>query len=535
MSLQNSPLKIKLPKRQKLDLNLEKCIICQNHKTDNLSLAKEESIKTFIAALEIRKDDVFERIQTHFSPDFYEMLKQEIKWHSSCYGAYTSKTNLKHVKLQSSFQEKDLEQVQNEGCNYKKVLRSEGNTVDWSMCIICQRTKYKGSKALSQVLTETAQSTLQKAAEVLKEQEMQFRINDTDLIAYEAQYHSGCYQKYISKSKNMSQIPTKEGFDEYDKAFDKLLQEYHADLIDRGKAIEMTTILNRFKEILSEKVEEAENYRSEKLKRHLINHYGNGITFQKQEGRNKSELVYSTEISLKDSVNALSIMKANSNYESILKSFVSNSGMEDNESQALLLYRASQIIRGELKLVKGINISPPTSDDISLEKAVEIVPDKLYMLLRWILEGDKGNNPISLARENTDNEELNREILSVAQDIIYISSHGQKDTPKHVDLAVSLRHLTGSKSAIQLLNHHGHLCRYDKVCRIDTSIALDQISRVEDDGVIIPSNIRFDTFIQAAADNTDLSEETLDGKKQHMAQALYYISVNPKMRARLLT
>ena len=221
------------------------------------------------------------------------MLKQEIKWHRSCHGAYTLKTNLKHVKLQSSFHKKDIEQhVQKEGCNYKKVLRSEGNTVDWSMCIICQRTKYKGSKALSQVLTEIAQSTLWKAAEVLKDQEMQFRISDTDLIAYEVQYHRGCYQKYISKSKNMSQIQAKEDFDEYDKAFDKLLQECHADLIDRGKAIEMTTILNRFKEILSEKVEEAENKRSEKLKRRLTNHYGNGITFQKQEGRNKSELVF---------------------------------------------------------------------------------------------------------------------------------------------------------------------------------------------------------------------------------------------------
>ena len=62
-------------------------------------------------------------------------------------------------------------------------------------------------------------------------------------------------------SQKMSQIPAKVGFDGYDKTVDKLLQKYHADRIDRGKAIEMTTILNRFKEILSEKVEEAENYR----------------------------------------------------------------------------------------------------------------------------------------------------------------------------------------------------------------------------------------------------------------------------------
>ena len=102
-------------------------------------------------------------------------------------------------------------------------------------------------------------------------------------------------------------------------------------------------------------------------------------------------------------------MKANRNYESILKSFVSDCGSEDNESQALLLYRASQIIRGELKLVKGINISSPTNDDISLEPAAEIVPDKLYIFLHWISEGDKGNNLISFARENTDNEELKTE------------------------------------------------------------------------------------------------------------------------------
>ena len=64
MSLQNSSFEAQTPKTSKLDSNLEKCIICQNHKTDNLSLAKEGSIKTFIVALEVRKDDVFERILT---------------------------------------------------------------------------------------------------------------------------------------------------------------------------------------------------------------------------------------------------------------------------------------------------------------------------------------------------------------------------------------------------------------------------------------------------------------------------------------
>ena len=48
---------------------------------------------------------------------------------------------------------------------------------------------------------------------------------------------------------------------------------------------------------------------------------------------------------------------------------------------------------------------------------------------------------------------------------------------------------------------------------IDTALAREILAKTETDGVAIPSNITPDSFIQFAADNNDINEETLDGKQ----------------------
>ncbi|KAI8487179.1 hypothetical protein Bbelb_349770 [Branchiostoma belcheri] len=85
--------------------------------------------------------------------------------------------------------------------------------------------------------------------------------------------------------------------------------------------------------------------------------------------------------------------------------------------------------------------------------------------------------------------------------------------PKHVGLGVSVRHMTGSKQLVQMLNRLGHCCSYDEVEVIDTSLAMEVIAKSENYGVVIPTNISPGAFIQVAADNNDFKEETLDGKK----------------------
>ena len=96
--------------------------------------------------------------------------------------------------------------------------------------------------------------------------------------------------------------------------------------------------------------------------------------------------------------------------------------------------------------------------------------------------------------------------------MIFAVSNGGQPAPKHIGLAVAIKHLTGSKALTEILNRLQHCIGYHDLLRNDTSIANTIIHNATKNGVIIPSNIISGTFVQAAADNNDLTESTLDGK-----------------------
>ena len=97
----------------------------------------------------------------------------------------------------------------------------------------------------------------------------------------------------------------------------------------------------------------------------------------------------------------------------------------------------------------------------------------------------------------------------IGQDIVRSGSHGKVKTPKHMAVC----HLTGSKQIIKILNRLGHCASYDTVEMIDTALAREIFAKTETEGVVIPSNIAPRSFIQFAANNNDINEETLDGKQ----------------------
>ena len=118
--------------------------------------------------------------------------------------------------------------------------------------------------------------------------------------------------------------------------------------------------------------------------------------------------------------------------------------------------------------------------------------------------------------------QTHRRILSLAQDIIYASSKGSF-TPKHIALAVTVKHLTGSKELIRVLNRFGHCVSYDEVAKYETQCIEHLLLDTSENEVMIPSNISAGTFVQAAADNLDFSEETLDGKNTtHITTLVLY-------------
>ena len=62
---------------------------------------------------------------------------------------------------------------------------------------------------------------------------------------------------------------------------------------------------------------------------------------------------------------------------------------------------------------------------------------------------------------------------------------------------------------------------------MDTGLAKEILAKSQDCGTVIPSNISPVVFIQFAADNNDLNEETLDGKSTTHATTLVEYQKKP--------
>ena len=86
-------------------------------------------------------------------------------------------------------------------------------------------------------------------------------------------YHSACRASYVSKSNIKHQVFKEENPNEeciYEKLFKELLTEIDSEMT-AGKVYEISYLLERYKEILSSNSSLSQSYRSEKLKKRLIN------------------------------------------------------------------------------------------------------------------------------------------------------------------------------------------------------------------------------------------------------------------------
>ena len=111
---------------------------------------------------------------------------------------------------------------------------------------------------------------------------------------------------------------------------------------------------------------------------------------------------------------------------------------------------------------------------------------------------------------NVENVDTKRQILSIAQDVLYCSRGGLVKTPKHVLLSVAVHHLTRSARVVTLLNRFGHSVSYNQLLEIHTALADEALTTAED-GISIPSHIDRHRPVVFAVDNNDFLEETPTG------------------------
>lgn len=498
-------------KKSKQSRDFSKCIICQDTSHDeNLRNSTVTGLKAFQEAAFVRKDSTYERINWKSE----DLSTLNIKWHGACYQTYTSKRNLAFVK--ESPAKNEVTDINSELPRTR--ARSQVKPIDWSMCMFCQMKKNKGFVKLLNVTTFDSCKVIEDAARIRNDENLLRNINGIDLIAAQAKYHKHCRSQYVSKS-NLSYVESNVEEDVYTKAYEQLEEQVMPE-IDSGKALDMKNLLESYQEILqSLGCATAHSYTTERLKRRLQNSFKETIIFHKLPNPSNPELVYSSTISLKDIINSASKTQS-TGHTHIPKT---DEMPWKNENTKSLIFYAAQCLRRIIKKEtagSGINIQPVDVNELSPCNAKVLLPDELYRFLSIVI-----SNQDPLYSVIGDSDE--RRILAIGQDMIYATSHGEIKTPKHIGLAMSVRHMTGSKQLIRMLNRFGHSCSYDDIEVVDTSLALEIIARTENLGVVIPSNIRPGVFVQAAGDNNDINEETLDGKHTTHATTLVLYQRQP--------
>ena len=149
--MDTSPVKFahSVPKRSRLKSNWELCVICQISTNENLSNATEKGKTTLLDAIDVRQGIVYRRLYNEFESTKVIPLEQ-IKYHRSCYKAYTSRKNLKKIQI-------GKDQCSTSSANHTVFestcvkTRSTVLQLDWSKCLFCRQKSYKRDKQLRRV------------------------------------------------------------------------------------------------------------------------------------------------------------------------------------------------------------------------------------------------------------------------------------------------------------------------------------------------------------------------------------------------
>lgn len=498
------------------DINWQKCFICQDdygkYSQDKLlRKPSEDGLKCIRLRASERakyKDveyaDTLDRIQ-----EFLDTETEKIKWHKTCYAAFTNVTFIARLKKSFERAKNSLEPASN--C-CPRSTRNSMPPVTWEKCIFCQKDK-PGDKPRNIQVSSTSEKILHLAQQDTELRPRLAGVND--LIAAEGKYHLICYRAFFRKYQSTSSGEN----DPYSICLHNVADELRAGLA-RGEICSLKTVWERYCELLVDFDLEPGIYKGQRFKTKLDKLLQGKALFVHSLKPTDPIMIF-PEMTAEAAL--LNMKKTMDDVQDDAKGMtMANCGTGKDTQILSWLYWVS------LKIKADIRESPrhDVIGGIDQHHAEEAVPDSLYMLLRLLCIGD--GDP-----ENENEQTINTKLLSIAQDIVFLASGGRKPTPKHIGIGVAVHQATRSKDLVQLLHAAGHSISYESVLRTDTMMANEALKRYFENGeVYIPLNFvnaSLPGYIMYANDNIDINEETLDGKGTfHASQTAAFRQSKPQ-------
>jgi len=330
-----------------------------------------------------------------------------------------------------------------------------------------------------------------------------------------------CLAHYISERNIAAARRRKESEKQtnvYDKAFIKLTEDIDETVLSKYMKVRtLNSLTDRYDNILKTIAEEEsvsivqhKKYRSWKLKEKLIQHYKDSLVFVPRPGQ--SDLICSDSMTIGCALReAAKLTEITVDCETTLPQ------TSQSLTEFQILPRAAEILRKSMEQVEHDSQSYVSSDHLSRLQCSKYVPNILYDFVNWCVDSHAHRDYKTCDDDPASKDNLC--VIAICHDLIGQSRHIY--TPITLGLAILIHHEFGSKTLINELSAMGHCVSYTEVRHFLTSVAADQIKRTES-GVYIPTGltgVAEHGIVDAAIDNFDQNEDTLDGKRTTHALA----------------
>ena len=213
-------------------------------------------------------------------------LEKKPLCHRNCRSRYTHKKELEKYAFKRMKME-DEDETSLSASEMKTKSRS-GQPIDFkTCCFLCDKKRDpKGNWQLTLVSTETRQHAIHEKAKYLNDEELLVKIQGhgnqaIDMIAADFRYHKSCMDNFMNKK--LSAVIKENA---YDLAFSDMASEISESLIKDQSAFYTTQLLKKYRGYLAKRgVQNVGSYRSDRLQKRLLDHFGTDIQIVAQKGK----------------------------------------------------------------------------------------------------------------------------------------------------------------------------------------------------------------------------------------------------------
>ena len=444
------------------------CAICAKSVED---VDSEASVTLTQKGLNTLRQCSFDRSDV----SLYEHLAADpscVKVHVTCRRDYTNQKRISSVSDDASELKHEVP---------IKKLRSSCDSFNWKTdCFYCGMPAISDSRHPDRVARSVA-STLPLRTHVLEmcderndywADQVRRRIESCiDLVAVEAVYHRSCcrtFNRVRQRTSHANQLPPSlpAGRPEDETKKEAFLQL--CDWLESRTDGYLHSVEELHQQMLQSGKNEDEVYSVKNLKRQLMKHYGDHLTFAEVYGR-------------KDVVCLRNMASF------ILNDKWHKERVEDVASESKrIVEAAAKLIRAEIRVHQYTNEIYPSADDVTTSATGEFVPPLLQLHVQTLIGNKLKETAISHA------------IVQAARPRSVIS-------PILFGVGVEVDHICGSKYIVDELARLGFSISSYEVKRYKQSVMQSQ-PRQPSEGECFPSR-----FTQWVADNVDHNIATLDG------------------------